>query len=263
MALKFVLPIALALLATPASAQEPDEPSMSIEETNQSESVERLGREIYELDLAAAVATDQISAIGLRSDKRVKGWITEPTENGIRVTMVGLNETAVPVALYVSEIDRSGTPINAPTKNADPTPLSVTQAALYNARNNALASKFEPCSKSYNTVAIPTSGGISVYLLPGTTDPQAVPVGGTYKIDYDSTGQVQLATRAYTKSCIALKKDKKSVAMMITHLMDDLPTEAHVYWSLWAHSPMYVGIVTKEDMWSINDGKLRLVVRGK
>ncbi len=263
MTLKFPVTVALALLSNPAFAQENDTPSMTTEEASNAESVEKLGREIYELDLAAASATDQISTIGLRSDKRVKGWITEPTASGIRVTMVGLNESAIPVALYVSEVDRSGKPINAPTKNSDPTPLSVTQSALYSARSNALNSKFEPCSKSYNTVAIPTSSGISVYLLPGTTDPRVAPIGGTYRVDFDATGQVQLATRAYTKSCIALQKDEKSVGMMITHLMDNFPTEVHTYWSLWAHSPMYVGIVNTKDLWSITNGELKLVVRGK
>ena len=261
--LKFMMAFALAVLSSPAFAQEPDSPSMNAEQAVKAESVEKLGREIYELDLAAAVATDQISDIGLRSDKRVKGWITEPTVSGIKVTMVGFNDEAVPLALYVSEVDRSGKPIGAPTANSDPVPLSDAQSALYSARSNALNSKYEPCSKSYNTVAVPTSSGISVYLLPGTTDPDVVPIGGSYRIDYDATGKVQLATRAYTKSCISLQKDKKSVGMMITHLMDDFPTEVHAYWSLWAKSPMYVGIVTTKDLWSITDGKLKLVVRGK
>lgn len=263
MTLKLAIQIALALFSIPSFAQESENPSMSNDEVSKAEAVEKLGREIYELDLAAASATDHISKIGLRSDKRVRGWITEPNASGIRVTIVGVNQESVPVALYATDIDRSGRPMSAPIKNSDPTPLSETQSALYSARINALKSKFEPCSNDYNTVAIPTDSGISVYLLPGTTDSGVVPIGGTYRIDYDSTGEVQLVTRAYTKSCIALQKVKESGGMMITHLMDDFPTEVHTYWNLWAHSPMYVGIVGTKDLWSITDGKLKLVVRGK
>ena len=263
MSLRHLLALVLITASSVLPAKDKADPVMTSEEKNQATAVAALGKLIFEHDRAAALATDELSSIGLRSDKRVRGWVTEPTDHGITVTVVGLTEGSTPAALYSVKTDQSGTPIGSPIKNPEPIALTDTQMALYQARSNALKSTFEPCSKSYNTVALATDSGISVYLLPGTTDSNVVPIGGTYKVDYDQKGEKLLETRGYTKSCIALQKDEKSVGMMITHLLDSFPTEVHVYWSLWANSPMYVGIVQNKNLWAVSEGNLRLVVRGK
>lgn len=43
--------------------------------------------------------------------------------------------------------------------------------------------------------------------------------------------------------------------MMITHILDPVPTEAHVHWSLWADTPQYVS--TEGGLWAIKDGQVR------
>lgn len=45
--------------------------------------------------------------------------------------------------------------------------------------------------------------------------------------------------------------------MMITHILDPVPTEAHVHWSLWADTPQYVS--TEGGLWAIKDGQVRRV----
>ena len=50
-----------------------------------------------------------------------------------------------------------------------------------------------------------------------------------------------------------------SRAMRITHLLDPMPTEAHVHWSLWADTPMYVA--TNSGLWAIEEGRVRPVSR--
>lgn len=45
---------------------------------------------------------------------------------------------------------------------------------------------------------------------------------------------------------------------MVTHLLDPTPTEVHVYWSLWARTPMFVA--TGEDaIWKIENGRIHRV----
>lgn len=263
MNLKHSFALILIMASSALAAKDKATPVMTNEETSQGAAIASLGRRIFEHDRAAALATDELSPIGLRTDKRVRGWVTEPTDRGIKVIVVGLDEGDNPTALYSVETDHSGMPISAPIKNPEPIALTDKQMALYKARSNALKSEFEPCAKNYNTVALATDSGISVYLLPGTTDSNIVPIGGTYKVDYDPTGERQLAIRGYTKSCIALQKDEKSVGMMITHLLDTFPTEVHIYWSMWANSKMYVGIVQNKNLWAISEGNVRLVVRGQ
>ena len=48
---------------------------------------------------------------------------------------------------------------------------------------------------------------------------------------------------------------------MITHLLDPIPTEAHVFWSLWARKPMYVATPPNGTIWVVDDGKIKLVER--
>lgn len=254
---------ALILFLQPVPLRSAEPPAISSAENDRASAIERLGRTIFEYDRAAAVATDRLSALGLHDDKRVRGWITEESDDGIRVTIVGMDGDDLPRALYGATVDRSGKPIGVGVRNNEPAPLTDRQAALYRARTRGLSADFNACAKNYNTVTVPGDTGISVYLLPGTSDPGAVPIGGSYRIDYDADGETQLAMRAYTRSCIVLQKDEKAAGLLITHLMDDFPTEVHVYWNLWADSPLYVGIAQTRSLWVLSDGKLRLAMRGK
>lgn len=107
-------------------------------------------------------------------------------------------------------------------------------------------------------------GGWAAYLLPGTTQHGVVPIGGSYRLDLDAAGERILKQRPFTRTCIALDSPRsdrsmKAVAMMVTHLLDPVPTEVHVFWSLWARQPMYVA--TSEGNWLIEDGKTRLMSR--
>jgi len=88
-----------------------------------------------------------------------------------------------------------------------------------------------------------------------------VPLGGSHRLDI--VGGEITASRAFTRSCIQLNRAPSTrganvSAMMVTHMLDATPTEAHVYWSLWARTPMVV--VTGEDaIWEIENGRIRRI----
>ncbi|MBB1471663.1 MULTISPECIES: hypothetical protein [unclassified Luteimonas] len=217
-------------------------------------SAERTGREIYEHDRAAALATDALMAQRKsRRDRRVRGWVTEARADGIAVTFVD----ATPAALYRVLVPTSGEPGPIATLDA-PEPLSPFEASAVVARNAAMAAPFELCSKDYNTVVLPSGSDTTdrwrVYLLPGTKRNDAVPLGGTHRMDVE--GGAVTAQRAFTKSCISLGKGRGTAAMMITHLLDPVPTEAHVHWSLWANTPMFVMTPPDRTIWSIEHGAI-------
>jgi len=48
---------------------------------------------------------------------------------------------------------------------------------------------------------------------------------------------------------------------MITHLLDPAPTEARVFWSLWAGKPMFVATPPDGTMWKIENGGIELAER--
>jgi len=193
-----------------------------------------------------------------KKDKRVRGWVTEEQQDGIVVTFID----QTPAALYRISVSKEGVagPVAA---LEEPAPLTVYEFGAATARAVALASKFEPCSENYNSVVLPSAGAHGanwvVYLLPGTTKHNVVPVGGTYRMEVN--GSKVISQRGFTRTCIALQADPEAVGLMITHLLDPIPTEAHVFWSMWAKKPIYVATPPEGTIWIVDGDKISLVER--
>ncbi|MBD9470965.1 hypothetical protein [Pseudoxanthomonas sp. PXM01] len=230
---------------------------------------EATGRAIYLHDQAAAVASDAVMTLkAFRQDGkqgRLGGWITEQRDEGIAVTF--LSSDAEPRARYRVTVGSEGRVIGDAQALAEPATLTPYELGAARARNTAAHAEFAPCSRSYNTVVLADpreGGGWIAYLLPGTTKQGVVPIGGSYRLDLDAAGQKIVRQRPFTRSCIALagrhgEKDSETVAMMITHLLDPAPTEVHVFWSLWARTPMFVG--TSAGLWKIENGRVTMTSR--
>ncbi len=217
-------------------------------------SAEATGRAIYRHDRAAELATDVARKNrGFRRDKRIRGWVSEELDDAVAIVFLdGENR-----AIYRARVHDSGA---ADGLEALDEPMELTgelcRAAL--ARELAMSVNLEGCSDSYNTVVLPDrtrEDAFQVYLLPGTTRHNIVPIGGTYRVNIQ--GNQITAQRGYTRSCLVLEKSKDSAGLIMTHLLDDQPTEIHVYRNLWADIPFYVG--TKSGMWKVVDGRIQLV----
>jgi len=257
--------LALLLVATPLVAQDKRPEALSpTEEQALISAAESAGKNIFVHDRAAAVTTDALMQLReFRKDKRVAGWITEEKDGNIAVTFVGPRDTPTKYALYRTVVTTGGFIIGAPVALATPEALTAFEARAFAARSTALSSEFSPCASTYNPVVLPTDDtplpGWRVYLLPGTTKQNIVPLGGTYRLEIGAEGTSVLTQRGFTRSCIQLGSEPGVVAMMVTHLLDPVPTEAHVFWSLWAAKPMYVS--TSGGLWKIEDGKIIRVER--
>lgn len=249
--------IALALCWQPVFADEAPQQEPPLEEQAALlHSAESIGATIYLHDRAAAVATDAALKLkAFKKDERIGGWITEPRQGRIIVTFVD----QTPAALYRVEVSENG--VAGPVVALDsPTALSQYEQGAATARTAAMASDFQPCSSRYNPVVLPasatTDGNWTVYLLPGTTRNGVVPLGGTYRMEV--SGSTVTAQRGFTRTCITLQNSPRTAGLMITHLLDPVPTEAHVFWSLWAKQPMYVAVVNG-GLWGIENGKIRML----
>jgi hypothetical protein len=144
-----------------------------------------------------------------------------------------------------------------------PAPLTPYESGAAAARAAALTSRFQPCSENYNAVVLPSTAAPEnnwvVYLIPGTTRNDVVPIGGTYCVEVSGSNIV--SQRGFTHTCIALQTDPKAVGLMMTHLLDPVPTEAHVFWSIRAKKPMYVATPPNGTVWIVEGNKIRLVER--
>ena len=220
-------------------------------------SAQTVGSAIYLHDQAASVATDAVLGVPrFKQDKRVKGWVTE--QQGADIVVTFFNSTPAAIYRVVVSNGKAG-PVTALDA---PVPLTAYEAGAAQARAVAAASQFEPCSSNYNSVVLPGKSPAEdwvVYLLPGTTKNNVVPIGGTYRFSVKSSRVV--SQRGFTRTCIALATDPRAEALMITHLLDPVPTEAHVFWSLWAGKPIYVATPPAGTIWAVQGDKIRLVER--
>lgn len=258
--LRYVLAITLAMCFAVARADEALPQALPPEqEAAALRAAEATGLDIYRHDRAAAVATDAV--IGLRrfkNDARVRGWITEEHQDRIVVTFID----QAPAALYRVSVSSDGVagPVTALDEPAALTPYELGAAT---ARAAALASAFEPCSKNYNSVVLPSGATPgthwNAYLLPGTTKHNIVPIGGTYRMEIN--GSKVVSQRGFTRTCIALQSEPEALGLTITHLLDPIPTEAHVFWSLWAKKPIYVATPPNGTIWIVEGDKIGLVER--
>lgn len=256
----YLLVLALALGNADVVAAEPRPAELSPEqEAAALRTAETMGATIYRHDRAAAIATDAaLKTRAFKRDKRVKGWITEEQGNHILVTFID----QTPAALHRIKVSDSGIDGGVVSLES-PASLSVFESGAAAARTLAAGSGFEPCSDKYNSVVLPDQnapGNWTVYMLPGTTNKNLVPIGGTYRIDTD--GKTIISRRGFTRTCISLQNDARAIALMITHLLDPTPTEAHVFWNLWSGKPLYVSTPPDGSLWEIQKGKVTLQERG-
>lgn len=225
---------------------------------------EFLGRQLYLHDRAAWLATDAMLA-----DKRMRklkksvgGWLTEPTALGVRVIFISKDDA--PRRLYEIDVDESER-LSEPTLES-PTPLTAEHLAQLRARNLAISQSFMQCARKYNTVVLPSSSGMRVYLMPGFAEHEVYPLGGYHLYEIDGAGEKILSSRKFSNGCIehqdspkGLPKGAKPSFGMFTHLLDPQPTEVHVFVSLHAKVPLMIMTIDNKMMWSVKSGKVELI----
>jgi hypothetical protein len=229
------------------------------------ERAERLGRAIYMHDKYAATATDVVEAHGVDLVKiGARGWITEARPDGYTVTFVA---GGLPPWRSVCVVTFTGNEEpNAILTDGD---LTETQSAMFRARQFAIESIERPRPGPYNTVVIPRDDapGWLAYALAATTDPNIIVVGGHYRATVAPDGLTLLEHRGFTKSHLDLPRRPKDIppdaelaGYTVSHLLDNTPTEIHVFLNLQCGKTFFVA-TPDERFWRIEKGKIRLVER--
>lgn len=267
-----VLASVLSLVPAFAPCQAKDDPPPPIPDALQPAvaAAEAVGRQLQRLDRAAWIASDAIQADrdARRLRRSVRGWITEDTDLGTRVTFF---DDATPARLlYAVDVESTGRLTSSVLPEG--TLADDAQQAMIRARQSALSQNFMRCSRTYNTVAFPVDGDIHVYLMASTTKAGIYPAGGHHLFVYDADGAHIKSSRAFTRGCFDLQApapDMKAPegygpAMMgITHFLDPSPTEMHVFISLNAPTPLLV-LTPDEDssetplIWRVEQGSISL-----
>jgi hypothetical protein len=258
---RFILLAAIAAfllrLTCAASAQNPDE-------QRRIDRAEQRGTLLFEIDRAAWVTTDDLAA--RVSDPRgagIRGWTVERDGNGYAVVYyVGEGDTRA--ALYRGRVENNRVVSGEVFAEGHRPPLSPIQRRIADARDVAARLDRQPCTQAhFNITVVPPDSAdapIDVYAL--TAQIQDVyPFGGHFRMTISPSGQI-VAQRAFTNSCLNMPRQDgrgSPAALVVSHLLDPIPTEIHVFMSLSIGLPVYVVTANPQRVWSVEGHQIQLV----
>lgn len=251
--LPLLLAVASPLHADQAAASAPPT-RMSPDEASQLQLSLDRGAMLYAYDQAAWHSTDAlVDDMTKAESNNVRGWVVTRGAGFEKATYFGLNGD-VPYRIYSAAWN--GKTITARDKAdlARREPLSAEELRLARALLAArpVASKFARCGSSpFNTVTLPgktEADPILVYFMTPQTKKDSFPLGGHYRVEV--RGGTVISDRAFTKSCLELSvlapvAGGKPKALVVTHLLDTVPTEIHVFHVFASSLPLYVGVTDK------------------
>lgn len=252
--------IALAALAGAAPAARP-----SAEDSVRIDAAASRGRLLFELDRAAWVTTDDmIRRFQGRKDMPIKGWVIEHAASGggYAVTYFG-DGPAGPVAWYAGAV-RDGKVLAGQVFAEGARPLlTPAQLRLKEAADVARAfTGYRPCTPTrFNLAIVPPRSGsepIEAYLLSAQVESNVYPVGGHYRLRIDG-GKV-VSHRRFMNSCMNVDtrikpKQGEAAALFLNHILDPVPTEIHVFVSMWMRKPLFV--MANQRVWAVEGPRIR------
>ncbi|HEY0412049.1 MAG TPA: hypothetical protein VGD66_02770 [Allosphingosinicella sp.] len=227
------------------------------------------GERLFEVDRAAWITTDDmIEKLGGDAGAPIKGWVVEPDATTVHAYVVTYfaDGPSGPVAWYVGHMRNnklvSGELLPASSRPA----LSAAQIRIARAVEAARAqSGYRPCTAArFNIDAIAPDapdGPVDVYLLTAMVENGEYPFGGHFLLRVASDGKT-VSSRKFTNTCLNIREPvgangEKPVALGVTHILDPVPTEIHVFLSIWTGKPIFVR--TQKRAWLVDGPKIGLI----
>lgn len=229
--------------------------------------VER-GQLLFGLDRAAWVATDDLLERVPDAEARgVRGYFVERDPDGFVTTFYARDGERF-LAAYRARVTQGGVTDPQVFHGAARPELAPAQARLAQAVEIAheKAQSLQRCGSDPFNVAVVApetpDGPIDVYLMTPQTS-AGFPLGGHHRITLDASGR-ETARRAFARSCLRMAKAPNEAgaevaAMMVTHLLDPIPTEIHVFTALAAEVPVYVAITRPRRLFEVTGEGVRTV----
>jgi hypothetical protein len=195
----------------------------------------------------------------------LRGYIVERDGSAFIVTFFGGPDEA-PVAYYRGRVENHRVASRELFAADARPPLSALQRRLAAARGMATRLGRRPCGdRPFNTAAIPPEtpeGPIDLYLLTPQVEQNVYPLGGHYRFTIAADGSVT-SSRAFTNSCLPMNPREgvppggEPVGMLVTHLLDPIPTEIHVFTALASGLDVFVG--TSGRSWQVTRNGIQLL----
>jgi hypothetical protein len=260
-----ILALAVTALAGSAATADAPPPLTPLEQAAIARAEAR-GQTIYAYDQAAWYATDEMVRL-TPQDQILKGggWLVEPKGDLLRVVFYGQVADAPPEAFFWADMRGSKVVASHRIGSDDAKALNPEEARMAAARRAAIADaisrKLEFCTTGRpNTVVLPATSADApspVYMLTAQVTTGEFPFGGHYELDVGADGRV-VGERPFTKACLNMSpppqaKGQPVAAAGVSHSLDPVPTEIHVWLSLWTGHPIFV-ITGPDRMWPVIGG---------
>ncbi|AYV46577.1 hypothetical protein CFHF_21520 [Caulobacter flavus] len=228
--------------------------------------IEAFGRAIYRQDIAAWLASDalgdkvpDLKAAGL------KGWLVEDDGKTAKVRFLRDRGEGLEIGYDVVVDGKGAGPVTEPADRK----LTEEERLTFAARQAAIAVQPRTCRAGYNTAIVkdPDGDGFIVWLLAPAPAAGAIPVGGHYRIFVAADGKTVKRVDALSASCLLLEKPKAAQGQpamaFASHIVSPTPVETHVFLSSLYKMPLAVGANGGEDVWIVDQGKIRKTNLGK
>lgn len=249
---------ALAQTATPAPAESPaDATAIRL--------AQERGKLIYAYDQAAWHGTDDMLEKVRNPERTMGGYIADGPAEAPTLIFYS-NDPANPQALYIAQFRGNRLVSGKLLGPNDDRSLSPRVRAMIAAKRSATEafraapSTFGCSDKPFNTVVLPPvtpDGPMLVYMLTPQVETGKLPFGGHFRVEVGADGKAG-AIRGFTRSCLSLPVPEESDAFIgITHLLDPVPTEIHVFSSFAAKRRVIVIIGNPEKRYySVESGAI-------
>jgi hypothetical protein len=260
--------VALAAIAAlpllPAIAAAPPTPAPvvpSAEEAAKLQAIVARGRLVFDLDRAAWVATDDfLKKVRDPAAAGYKGYVVDREGGGFVVIFYG-GEGDRLVGRYVAHVADGRVTSARILPQAEQVPLTALQIRMAKARSVAPSREYRPCTNAAFNAAIIPAASLEAPLEMYLTTPQPAagvyPFGGHFLLTIAPDNHIA-SVRKFTNSCLNMGPPPRSggrggqpVALVVSHLLDPLPTEIHVFVSLLSKQPVFVAISDPHRMWLV------------
>lgn len=263
----YVLLSSLSSVAANAQDASPPHQGLTQDQQDRLQFIQERGIELLERDDAAWVATDQMLADFDNNPQsaNISGWVTSKLEDGTyRVTFVASDEdklTAAHISIVKGREILSTEVYPAAAYRPD---LSDNEISMFRARKIAFKAieDEQRCTRQLNTAVIETPDGFDVYVLAPESENNTVSIGRHYRVPVSRDGKAGPFEK-FSNSCLMLDtktSDGNSlVGLSVTHLLDDIPAETHVFKSLRHQTPIYVMTTQNRLLWSVEGANIQLI----
>lgn len=261
------LAVSAALLLAPVAVH-----AQTAEEKSAADLALQRGKLLYAYDQAAWHGTDDMLRKVERPQEVIGGWIVDGPPESPTIIFFDRNK-ADPHAVYIGEFRGNQLASSHAVASSDDATLSPARKAMIAARQQGITawSKQQPlfCAEATpNSVVLPperAGGPWLVYVMTPQIKPKAWPMGGHFRVEVGADGRVG-PSRGFTKSCLTVggepAKGNQNAAMFVTHLLDPVPTEIHVFTALAAKVPVAVGTAA-DRIWWVTGDEITLMPVGK